>query len=102
MLHGTKNIIKRNSEDSKLGWNEKIDFVLAFYVVHEIPNQMDFFKELESLLHLFGKVLVVEPPFYVSKSAFMETIRAAQEVGFKPEKEPKVIPSKTVILKKNI
>ena len=93
-------IVLHRCEQDKIGWSEKVDFVLAFYVVHEIPEQGELFKELESILQPNGQILVVEPPFHVSKSAFQETIRKAQDAGFRPEEGPKVIFSKTVILEK--
>jgi ubiquinone/menaquinone biosynthesis C-methylase UbiE len=95
-----KRITLHRTEENKIGLSEKIDFALAFYVVHEIPNQGEFFKELESILQPGGQVLVVEPPFHVSKSAFAETIGKAGDAGFKPVKGPKVLFSKTAILKK--
>lgn len=47
-----------------------------------------------------GQALVVEPPFHVSKSAFLKTISKAQDAGLKPDEGPRVILSKAVILKK--
>jgi len=93
-------ITLRRCQENKIGFSEKVDFALAFYVIHEIPNQGEFFKELFSILKPSGQALVVEPPFHVSKSAFLITIRKAQDAGFKPDEGPKVILSKTVILKK--
>ena len=93
-------ITLQRCEENKIGLSKKVDFALAFYVVHEIPNQGAFFKELESILKPGGQSLVVEPPFHVSKSAFLKTIKKAQDAGFKPDKGPKVILSKTVILRK--
>jgi len=43
---------------------------------------------------------MVEPPFHVSKSAFEETVKKAKGIGFVDIKGPKVLFSKTVILKK--
>ena len=95
-----KRITLHSTEENKIGLSEKVDFALAFYVVHEIPNRVDFFKELESILQPGGQVLVVEPPFHVSKSAFAETIGNARDAGLKPIEGPKVLLSKTMILKK--
>jgi len=47
-----------------------------------------------------GQVLVVEPPFHVSKSVFDETIRKARNAGFTLIERPKVLLSKTAVLKK--
>ncbi len=44
--------------------------------------------------------IIVEPPFHVSKTAFQETIRKARDAGYKPVEGPKVLLSKTVMLKK--
>ena len=93
-------VILYKCEQDRMGWNEKIDFALAFYVVHEIPNQEEFFKELESIVKTDGQVLVVEPPFHVSKSAFAKTVRKARNAGFKVEEGPKVILSKVVMFRK--
>ena len=87
-------------EDNRIGLSENVDFILAFYMVHEIPNQEVFFNEIESILKPDGKVFIVEPPFHVSKTAFKETIRRAQGAGFTPVENPRVLLSKTVVLKK--
>jgi SAM-dependent methyltransferase len=93
-------VIFHKCEQNRIGWNEKVDFVLAFYVAHEIPDKEELFKELESILRTDGQILVVEPPFHVSKSALAKTVRAAQDTGFKAEEGPKIILSKTVMFRK--
>ncbi len=87
-------------EENKIGVSEEIDFVLAFYVVHEVPNQEDLFNEIGVILKPKGQVLIVEPPFHVSKSAFEETIRKARNAGFTLIERPKVLLSKKAVLKK--
>jgi len=89
-------------KENKIGLSEPLDFALAFYVVHETPNQGAFFEEFASILRPNGQVLVVEPPFHVSKSAFLKSIKAAQDAGFKSDKGPRVILSKTVVLKRGL
>ncbi len=78
----------------------KVDFVLAFYMVHEVPNLEKFFEEIDSILKPKGQALIVEPSFRVSKKAFEETIRKARGAGLKPVEGPKVLLSKTAILEK--
>jgi ubiquinone/menaquinone biosynthesis C-methylase UbiE len=87
-------------EEDKVGVSVNVDFVLAFYMVHEVPNPKKFFEEIKSILKPDGQMLIVEPPFRVSKKAFKETIRKAQDAGWKPVEGPKVLLSKTVILRK--
>jgi len=92
-------ITLHKSEENRIGVSERVDFALAFYVVHELPNQNEFFEELKSILKARGQALVVEPPFRVSKTAFEETIKKARDAGFIPARGPKVFLSKTAILK---
>jgi len=93
-------ITLHKSEANRIGVSEKVDFVLSFYVVHELPNQKGFFEELQSILKPKGQALIVEPPFRVSKKAFEATINKAREAGFTSAEGPKVLLSKTAILKK--
>ena len=93
-------IILHKCEENKIGVSEHVDFVLLFYMVHEIPNKEEFFNEIGTILKPNGQVLIVEPPFHVSKSAFEETVRKARDVGFTDVEVPNVFFSKTVILKK--
>ncbi len=93
-------ILLHKSEANRIGISGKIDFALAFYVVHELPNQKNFFEELESLLKPKAQALIVEPPFRVSKKAFEETIKKARDAGLTPAAGPRVFLSKTAILKK--
>ena len=87
-------------QKNEIGISEKVDFVLAFYMVHEVPNQRALLLEMEAALKPNGQVLIVEPPFHVSKTAFEETIRIALGAGFTPADRPKVFLSKAVVLKK--
>jgi ubiquinone/menaquinone biosynthesis C-methylase UbiE len=93
-------IILHKSEVNKIGISEKVDFVLAFYVLHEIVNQDEFFEELESTMQPNGQVLIVEPPFHVSKADFLQMVQKGENAGFKAYEGPRIILNKTVILKK--
>ena len=59
---------------NKIGVLEDVDFVLAFYMVHEIPNQEGFLNEIKSILKSDGQLFIVEPPFHVSKTTFEEMV----------------------------
>ena len=87
-------------EENKIGLSENIDFILVFYMFHEVPNQEEFLNEIGSILKPNGQVLIVEPPFHVSKPAFEKIIRKARNAGFTLVGRPKVLFSKTAVLKK--
>ncbi|MCD4780646.1 MAG: class I SAM-dependent methyltransferase [Candidatus Omnitrophica bacterium] len=95
-----KRITLHKCEENKIGVSEHVDFVLLFYMVHEIPNKEEFFNEIGTILKPDGQVLIVEPPFHVSKLAFKKIVEKARDVGFTGVKGPNVLFSKTVILKK--
>lgn len=110
MLHKVRDKIKgteienritlHKCEENKIGISENIDFVLAFYIIHEVINKEEIFTEIETILKPNGQLLIVEPPFHVSKSAFEETIRKAKAAGFTEVERPKIIFNNAVILKK--
>ena len=84
---------------NRIGVSDKVDFILAFYMLHEIPDQQQFFAEIQTKLKSDGLALIVEPPFHVSKKAFEETIGKARNAGLTPVERPKVFLSKAVVLK---
>ncbi len=87
-------------EEDKIGIAQKVDFVLAFYIVHEVVNKEGLFTEIETILKPNGQVLIVEPPFHVSNKAFEDTIGKAKAAGLTEVKRSKVLFNKAVLLKK--
>ena len=88
------------SPDS-LGNHPKADFVMAFWMVHEVPNQQTFFTEIFGFLKPNGLFLLVEPILHVRKSSFLRTIQTANEVGFIVKDMPKIRLSHSVLLTRN-
>lgn len=64
------------------------DFVLAYYMVHETPDPALFFKEVRKNVKEGGKMLVVEPPFHVSKGSFETCQKIAEKAGWKVVERP--------------
>lgn len=87
-------------ENDKIGLNETVDFALAFYMVHEVPNAEAFLKEVYGIIKPGGKLLLVEPKFHVSLTDFQKTVELAKKIGFKPIEEPRIILSRSVVLTK--
>jgi ubiquinone/menaquinone biosynthesis C-methylase UbiE len=85
-------------EKNKLGLSEYVDFVLAFYMVHEVPDKQDFLIEIKSMLKPNGRVLIIEPPLHTSKKAFEEIVRKALDAGLKLLDRPKIFPNRVVLL----
>jgi 2-polyprenyl-3-methyl-5-hydroxy-6-metoxy-1,4-benzoquinol methylase len=88
-------------EKDRIGVSAAVDFVLVFYVFHEVPDQKAFLDEIGSLLKPDGRVFIVEPPFHVSKSSFERMIAQAGVASFELVERPKVFFGKTAVLKKS-
>ena len=91
-------VLLHQCQSDKIGWTSSVDFVLAFYMLHEVPDQKVFFQEMKSILRPGGKLLLVEPPVHVTRRAFQESLLYACDVGFTAERGPKILFSKSRIL----
>jgi len=60
--------------ENSIGIKEQVDFILAFYVIHEVPNQKALFEELSTIIKPDGKMLIVEPKFEVTRRKFDEML----------------------------
>lgn len=87
-------------EKDKIGVTEKVDFILLFYMVHEVPDQDRLFKELSSILKPGGKILIVEPPVHVSKKTFEDMLDKVKDIGFRIIDKPKIFFGRSVVLTK--
>jgi ubiquinone/menaquinone biosynthesis C-methylase UbiE len=85
-------------EKYKINVTEKADFILAFYMVHEVPDQDKLFRELLAILKPGGNILIVEPNFHVSKAAFEKMVNNLTGLGFKIVNKPKVFLSRSVVV----
>ena len=86
-------------EENRIGIVDKVDFVLAFYMVHEVPSQGNLLREIQSILNSNGRVFIIEPKFHVSKKAFEEMINNIKDIGFEIIEKPKLFLSRAIILK---
>ena len=66
----------------RIGIKGSVDFVLAFWMVHEVPDLGRFMSELHSLTRPDGCLLVAEPRMHVSRGAFAEAVATACSAGF--------------------
>lgn len=65
------------------GIDERVDFILAFWMAHEVQDHPKFFARLYSLLADGGRFLLVEPKLHVGKNRFGGAVRSAGNAGFK-------------------
>jgi len=81
--------------------SEKVDFVLAFWMVHEVPDQQSMFEELISILKPGGRICIIEPKFHVTEKSFSRMIVLSETAGFKIIERPKVCLSRAVLFVRN-
>ncbi len=83
-----------------IGIRLDVDFALAFWSLHETPDQRVVLTEIHDLLIQGGRLLVVEPRGHVTAKSFDGMAQSAQQVGFQAEQEPDVRWSRAAIFMK--
>jgi cyclopropane fatty-acyl-phospholipid synthase-like methyltransferase len=73
----------------------KVDFALAFYMVHEVSDARAFFALVRSTLAPGGRLLVVEPKSHVSACDYAGTVDAARQAGLEIIDNPKIARSRS-------
>ncbi len=61
----------------------KVDFTLAYAVVHELPSSAKFFAEVSRASKPHAKLLLAEPRGHVNEAAFNAELRDASGAGLK-------------------
>ena len=74
------------------------DFVLAFWMVHEVPDSERFLAEVRGLLKEKARFLIVEPKGHVDAAAFARTTATAVDTGMTPLAPPRVAFSRAALL----
>ncbi len=80
--------------------HETVDFALAMAVIHEVPDQNLFFKELWEALKPGGRFLAAEPAHHIREARFAEEVDLARNAGFSVLEYPAVPKSHAVLLEK--
>ena len=94
-----KNILLHQCTQEKIGVKENVDFVLMFYVVHEVPSKANLFDEVLPLINKNGLLMIVEPKLIAAKS-FNEMVNKIKDKGFEEYEKLKITLSRGIILKK--
>ncbi len=94
-------VIARRSAKESLGFVEPVDFVLAFYSAHEVPNLQKLFTEIHQCLCPGGTFLLVEPKGHVGPADFAAMLTLAESIGFRLRQQPRVALSRAAVLEKS-
>ncbi len=63
-------------------WTGKLDLALAIHVVHEVPDAVDFLRQIGAALRPGGSLVILEPSGHVTEAQFEATLAAARAAGF--------------------
>ena len=75
-------------EPNHLGVEFPVDFILAFWMVHEVPDPNMFFRQVCSCLKPNGRILIAEPRIHISSKRFQELLVLAKNYGLKQYESP--------------
>jgi len=90
-------IITHLCRADSLGLNSQFDFIIAFWMVHEVPDQFLFFEEVKSLLKLSGNFLLSEPILHVNQAMYEKTVKTAESAGLILVGKPKISLSRSAL-----
>ncbi len=93
----------RQGSGERMGLDDlegRVDFVLAFAVVHELPSAERFFAEAAGALAPGGRLLLAEPGSHVPERDFAATLRLAARSGFDAAPGPAIRWSRSAVLTK--
>ena len=93
-------IVLHKCEKENIGINEKVDFILLFWMVHEVPDSIKLIEKLMELLNDNGILLIAEPKIHVTKNKFEKMVEKINDLKIKTEEGQKIFFSRTVLLKK--
>ncbi len=87
-------------EPDGLGIDETVDFILAFWMVHEVPDQEIFFQDVSNALNVGSHLYVCEPKPHVTEDELESSVGIAEGKGFKVIERPPIRMGTAVVLEK--
>lgn len=93
----------RLAATESLGINDldgKVDFTLAFAMVHEMPSARQFFAQAAAASKSGARLLLVEPAGHVTAEEFEAELRQSAQAGFKVVERPHIRRSQAALLQK--
>jgi ubiquinone/menaquinone biosynthesis C-methylase UbiE len=93
-------IVAHLCSSHSLGISDSVDFILAFWMLHEVPDKQRFLAELFSLLKDDGNFLLAEPNIHTTKANFEEAVRLVEHAGFTLDHNPEIFLSRCALFKK--
>ncbi len=93
-------IALRRCRKEGLGVEGPADFALAFWMAHEVPDKLRFFREIFDFLRPGGRLLLAEPKYHVTLRSLERTLGVCREAGFAVLEAPAISLSRAFLLGK--
>lgn len=84
-------------QPDSLGLTVEADFILAFWMAHEVLDAHAFFEQIAGLLKEGGRFLLVEPNGHVGQEDFQHEVEAAQAAGLSVREQPRIAISRAAL-----
>ncbi len=84
-----------------IGLEVQADFVLSFWMVHEVPSAENLFRQVYKILRPSGHYFIAEPKLHTSKAGFDSEVSLAQKIGFIVTAKPAVTFSRAAVFSKS-
>ena len=88
----------QQGDASGLHFEAAFDLALAFWMVHEVPDQGSLIQQIRSALKPGGRFLLVEPKVHVRQAAFDRTVGLAEKAGLTRVKPLDIFFSRAVLM----
>lgn len=83
-----------------IGVSGPMDFVLAFWMVHEVHDSSSFLEQIWRMLKYEGHVLIAEPLIHVGKARFQQLLTEVVDLGFNIVGSPTIGFSRSILAQK--
>ena len=95
---GIKNIDTQLYDGNIFPFKGEFDFILLFWMYHEVHNKGGFIEEIKSAANNKTKIFIAEPIIHVPEKNFNDNLQLLLDAGFNIIDRPKVSFSRTVLL----
>jgi ubiquinone/menaquinone biosynthesis C-methylase UbiE len=86
--------------ETDLGVRDPVDFALASWMLHEVPDPERLLRQVHDALKPGAAFLVTEPRLHVSGRAFEASLALATKTGFRIHPAPEVAFSRAAVLRR--
>jgi ubiquinone/menaquinone biosynthesis C-methylase UbiE len=96
-----QNIVQLHQcSQEQIGVTGPADFILAFWMLHEVHDPGSFLVQIVNILRSGGKLLIAEPYFHVSSTKFTQISSVIQKAGLREIGSPQIGFSRSLLVQK--